>query len=233
MSKDIQEENEAREIPIQTDTDTTSEDASNEAEKTVEVGNDDQTTEETPETDGTEAETPDELQQAREEAAQFKDQWMRSVAELQNFRKRTQRDVQDMRLRAGERIIRQLLDPVDNLARAISVAESPDANGDEGIVQGVKMIYQQLMTVLEREQVTLMESVGQTFDPMKHEAMMMVEKDDVPDMTIIEEIERGYMLGEKPLKHAKVVVSKASAESASAAEENEESSDDSENNEKK
>ena len=150
---------------------------------------------------------------------------MRSAAELQNVRKRTQREIQEIRVRAGERILRQLLEPVDNLARALAAAEAgtpetvDEAREDkDAVVRGVEMIYGQLMTLLEREQVTLMETVGQPFDPMKHEAMMMVERGDVPEMTIVEEVERGYMLGERPLRHAKVVVSKAPAEGTDAPE---------------
>ena len=162
-----------------------------------------------------EGQEPDGLTIAREEAEMYKDSWLRAKAELENFRRRTARERQELLTRAGERILRQVLEPIDNLARGIASARDTAASSGmaeengEALVRGMELIYQQFMTVLEREKVSLMESTGQPFDPMKHEAMVMVERDDLPSSTVVDEMERGYYIGERVLRHAKVIVSRA------------------------
>ncbi len=153
----------------------------------------------------------EQLAEAHREIGELKDKWLRAGAELQNTRKRAARELQDMQVRAGERILKQLLEPADNLARAIESGKSESSSEEAGydaMLRGIEMTYGQLMDVLEREQVTLMKTVGETFDPMKHEAMMAVEHDEAPDGVIVEEMSRGYELGDRVLRHARVIVSK-------------------------
>ena len=150
---------------------------------------------------------------AQREAAENRDKYLRAVAELENFRRRTAREFADMSLRAGERILTALLDPADNLARALDAARKMEAEqaGDTltSFIGGVEMIYQQLVSILEKEQVRPMETVGTMFDPNLHDALVAVERSDVPPNTVVEEVQRGYRLGDRVLRHAKVVVSKA------------------------
>jgi len=150
---------------------------------------------------------------AQREAAENRDKYLRAVAELENFRRRTAREFAEMSLRAGERILTALLDPADNLARALDAARKMEAEraGEAltSFIGGVEMIYQQLVSILEKEQVTPMETVGTTFDPNLHDALVAVERSDVPPNTVVEEVQRGYRLGDRVLRHAKVVVSKA------------------------
>lgn len=164
-----------------------------------------------------------ELEEVIAEAAEYKDRWMRAVAELDNYRRRTAREYEQQQMRAGERILRSFLDPVDNLARGIASARETarklDERGDgkavdelNAFIQGMEMAYKQLMDALEREQVKVMEPVGEPFDPNCHEALMMTEAPDAPPNTVVEVVSRGYWLGERVLRHATVVVSKPAAE---------------------
>ena len=156
-----------------------------------------------------------ELEAAKQESEQFRDRWMRSVAELENFRRRVARENEERVLRAGERIIGQFIEPVDNLARGIRSAKSSVERLDvpnpemSAFIQGMELVYNQFMAILEREQVKVMEPVGSPFDPNLHEALMMTESADVPPNTVVDVVERGYWIGEKVLKHAKVVVCRA------------------------
>jgi molecular chaperone GrpE len=175
--------------------------------------------------DGTvEAEEPDELSVAKQEADDFKDKWVRATAELDNFRRRMARERQEQFLRAADGVLKQLLTPMDNLARGLKTArempepnsenevtESADDAGTDGLLRGFEMVYEQFAAVLTKENVTVMETIGQPFDPMRHEAMMMVETEVPAPGTVVDEIERGYFHGERVLRHAKVVVSKAPA----------------------
>jgi molecular chaperone GrpE len=170
----------------------------------------------TPESENTEEQPEtevDEVEALRTELEETKDRLLRATADVQNIHKRTLREIREMQLRAGERILQQLLEPVDNLYRALESTDSADSeeNG-QAFIKGIEMVQSQLMTLLKRESVKPMESIGQIFDPMKHEAMMMLESPDVDEGTVVEEIQRGYMLGERVLRHARVIVAKAPAE---------------------
>ena len=155
------------------------------------------------------------LEDAKQESEQFRDRWMRSVAELENFRRRVARENEDRVLRAGERILTQFIEPIDNLARGIHSAKSAaerlkDSNPEtEAFIQGMDLVYNQFMAVLERENVKVMDPVGSPFDPSLHEALMMTESAEAPPNTVVGVVERGYWIGDKVLKHAKVVVCRA------------------------
>jgi molecular chaperone GrpE len=170
----------------------------------------------------------DELTAAKNEADDMRDRWMRSVAELENFRKRTARDYTERMLRAADRVLLEILTPIDNLARGLksgkdaasadtqnaeaatsSDAASTDAEQLQGFIEGMELVYNQFNTVLQRENVKAMESVGEPFDPSLHEALMVTELADAEPNTVLDIVERGYWIGDRVLRHAKVVVSKA------------------------
>lgn len=165
----------------------------------------------------------EQLAAAQAEAVENRDKHLRAVAELENYRRRTAREFAEMNLRAGERILTALLDPTDNLARALEAAAKAEGGSDgetlRGFIGGVGLIYRQLVELLEKEQVTPMESVGAVFDPNLHDALAAVEREDVPANTVVQEIQRGYRLGDRVLRHAKVVVSKAPVAAEELAEE--------------
>ena len=151
----------------------------------------------------------DELEAARAEAAANYDRYVRAVAELDNYRKRTVR----MRAEARDETLRDVLLQVapilDNLRRALG-QETQEA---ELLKQGVELICGQFNDVLKGYGLAEIESVGQLFDPEVHEALAEVPDDEHAPGTIIEEMEKGYKLNDKVVRYARVVVSRASAES--------------------
>lgn len=128
----------------------------------------------------------------------------RLQAEMENFRKRQQRRADEAIAGEKERLLSRILPIADNLARALNHREPTDPS----LQQGVELIYRELMRLLEAEGVTRLETVGQTFTPELHEAVAAVPAPEEPE-TIVEEIEPGYMLGDKLLRPARVVVAAA------------------------
>ncbi len=150
-----------------------------------------------------------ELEAARAEAAANYDRYVRAVAELDNYRKRTVR----MRAETRDEILRDILLQVapilDNLRRALR-QETQEA---ELLKQGVELICGQFNDVLQGYGLAEIEALGQSFDPEVHEALAEVPDDEHAPGTVIEEMEKGYKLNDKVVRYARVVVSKASAES--------------------
>ena len=155
------------------------------------------------------AEFEAELAAVRAEAAAHYDRYVRAVAELDNYRKRTVR----MRAEARDETVRDVLLQVapilDNLRRALG-QETQEA---EQLKQGIELICGQFNDVLKGYGLAEIEAVGQPFDPAVHEALAEVPDGEHPPGTIIEEMEKGYKLNDKVVRFARVVVSKASVES--------------------
>jgi molecular chaperone GrpE len=141
------------------------------------------------------------------EAKNNYDRFLRQVAELENFKKRTARERDDISRFANETLIKDLLPVVDNLERAIAHA-SGGGNG-KPIVEGVEMVLKGLLDVLTKHGVTQIASVGQPFDPTKHEAMSQVESDTHEPNSVVEEVHKGYILRDRLLRPALVSVAKA------------------------
>jgi len=146
------------------------------------------------------------LQEAKQEAEQLKDRWMRAAAELDNYKKRSLRDREDLLRQAQERVIREFLPVLDNLQRALAHANNREST--EGLLEGIQMIERQFLSALEKLGVTPMEVLHQTFDPGKHEAMMQVESEEHEPNTVVQELEKGYLWQDRLLRPAKVAVSK-------------------------
>jgi molecular chaperone GrpE len=142
------------------------------------------------------------------EAKNNYDRFIRQVAELENFKKRTARERDDAIRFANESLIKDLLPVVDNLERAVAHA-SGGGNG-KPIVEGVEMVLKGLLDTMARHGVTQISAVGQPFDPSKHEAMAQVESDSHEPNVVIEELHKGYMLRDRLLRPALVSVAKAS-----------------------
>lgn len=133
-------------------------------------------------------------------------------ADFENYRKRLDRQMDEVRKYSNERIISQLLDVVDELEMAVRSAQSSDSK--ETLVQGVEMTLKKLKKVLEKEGVCPIESLGKPFDSSKHDAVSKVEKDDVKGCTVVEEIRKGYTMKEKVIRPSVVKVAvKPSSES--------------------
>jgi len=145
-----------------------------------------------------------ELEALREELVEWRDRAQRTQAEFDNYRKRVQRDQADAIARAGERIISELVPSLDNLERAI---DHTTAGGDlTQLLSGVEAVHQQVLGVLAREGVTVIDPFGQPFDPYKHEAVGQREDPDVSDGTVVEVFHKGYEMHGRVLRHAMVVV---------------------------
>ena len=158
-----------------------------------------------------EAEPEDELTKAQNEAEMHKDRWMRLAAEFENYKKRTAREFEALIQSASEDVIRDLLPILDGVGRALAHKEEGQAD-TEGYQEGVTMLMEQFPKVLENRNLKEIETVGQPFDPNVHEALMQAPSDTIDAGHVTNVVERGYMLGEKVLRPAKVVVSLGKAE---------------------
>lgn len=141
-----------------------------------------------------------------EEVQEESERFLRLAAEFDNYKKRTAREFGDIIRRANERILRELVDILDSFERALAV-ESDDHNST-AYRQGVELIYNQLTGLLSKEGVTSIDSVGTPFDPIYHEAVMQVESDEYGEGIVAQEVQKGYKINDKVLRHARVVVSK-------------------------
>ena len=125
-------------------------------------------------------------------------------ADFENYKKRSLKEKENYIKLANELLITQMLDILDNFERAIEFAKQT-AN-KEPITQGIEMIYNQLLNVLKNEGLEVIKTVGEPFDPYKHEAIVLVSSNDYKDNTIIEELQKGYMLYSEVIRPSKVKV---------------------------
>jgi len=170
--------------------------------------------------------TAAELAAAREEARKNWDLYLRSQAEMENFRKRMQRDKQDALRFANEGILREILPVIDNLERAVEHARENEADA-AGLLEGVEMTLGQFSTTLEKFGVKPVDALGQPFDPACHEAMGQMVTSDVPPNNVAQQLQKGYLLNERLLRPALVMIAKApEAEAESAKNEDEKNSAD-------
>jgi molecular chaperone GrpE len=147
------------------------------------------------------------LAQKTKEATEANEKYLRTYADFDNYRKRMQRDLADFRLYANEQLALELLPVIDHLGLALKHAGAAEENS-QGLQQGVELVYKQLRDVLEKFGIKSFESWGEPFDPAKHDAMMQVERDDVPANMVVQVMNEGYLYHDKVLRHAKVGVSK-------------------------
>jgi molecular chaperone GrpE len=153
------------------------------------------------------AELEQKLAAAENEAKESYDRFLRASAEFENYKKRTQKEIADFRKFANESLLKELLNVVDNLERAI---EMPKNGGDETqIVEGVDLTLKELLKVFQKFGVQPIIALGEPFDPTFHQAMMQQEVKDQPDNIVIQELQKGYVIHERLLRPSMVVVSKA------------------------
>jgi molecular chaperone GrpE len=166
----------------------------------------DQTTDDTPTTEPT---LEEQLASAERLAQENHERFLRAAAELDNFRKRKEREISDLRKYANQTLLRELLGVVDNLERAL--AASLESDEPESLMTGVEMTLKELLKIFDQFGVQPIESLQQPFDPNLHEAVMQEASDDVPANTVLRELQKGYLLRDRLLRPAMVVVSKESA----------------------
>jgi molecular chaperone GrpE len=156
----------------------------------------------TPEATGPEAE----LAKIREERDKIRDQLLRTAADFDNFRKRTQKDLAEEKKRAKEDVVREFLPVIDNLERAVSAATT--ASDITAVVEGVRMVLKLFEDQAGRLGLTKVKAVGERFDPALHDAIQQVETDEHPPGTVISEVVAGFRLGDKLVRPAMVVVAR-------------------------
>jgi molecular chaperone GrpE len=145
---------------------------------------------------------------AEEEARQNYDRLLRVSAEFENYKKRTQRDMEDFRKYANEAILSELLSVIDNLERAIQSGRDSEGPIDQ-LTQGVDLTLKELLKIFERFSVRQIDAVGRSFDPNFHQAVLQETSNDHPTNTVLREFQKGYLLHDRLLRPAMVVVSKA------------------------
>ena len=147
------------------------------------------------------------LESLEQEAKENHDRFLRVSAEFENYKKRAAREMGDFRKFANESFVKAMLPVVDNLDRAIE-SSSNDKNTNTSVVEGVNMTLREILKVFEQFGVMPFESLGKTFDPGFHQAVMQEENEDYPDNTVLNELQKGYLIHDRLLRPAMVVVSK-------------------------
>ena len=166
------------------------------------------------------AEANDPVAEARSEAAEFKDKLLRTLAEMENLRKRTEREVVDARVYGIAGFARDVLAVADNMHRALGaigpeLREAADAKL-KAFIEGVEITERELLKTLEKNGVKKFSPQGEKFDPNLHQAMYEVDNPELPPGSVAQVIQAGYMLGERVLRPAMVAVTKAAAKSPPA-----------------
>jgi len=169
-------------------------------------GNKPQPTQERPETTLLNERTAE----LEKQCAQLKDQLLRKAAEFDNYKRRTENDFASLTKFAAENIITQLVPVLDDFFRSLkSIKEKSET---DSFYKGIELIYSKFLKVLEAQGLKAMEVVGKEFSVDVHDALMQIPRADVPPHTVLEEVEKGYLLFDKVIRHAKVVVSAAPTE---------------------
>jgi len=184
---EIQDEETLNEAPAE-DTDKASATEENATEETTE-----------------EVEEKDPLEKAKDEIADLKDKWLRSVAEFENYRKRTLKERAELILNGGEKVITAILPILDDMERAIENGAKTD--DPEVLREGMTLIHQKFMKTLESQGVSKIETKDADFDTDLHEAVAMVPgMGDDKKGKVIDCLQEGYKLNDKVIRHAKVAV---------------------------
>ena len=165
-----------------------------------------------------EADLEQQLATALEEKKQLHEQFLRTLAEMDNLRKRTNREKDEIAKFANENILRDILPVVDNLERAVEHSEKTD--NSDGLLEGVRMTLSQFAQVLKRFGVESIEAVGKPFDPAYHQAMGQLESAEHPVNTVMVEMQKGYQLNERLLRPAFVMLAKPPEDTSHATDNN-------------
>jgi molecular chaperone GrpE len=150
-----------------------------------------------------------EINALKEEVNQWKDKFLRKMAEFENYKKRVAEDQLQLVKYSNEKLIKDLLPVIDDFERALTFSKEELKNNS--VLQGVEMIYNKLMKILSDYGLKKIDAMNQPFDFNYHEALLQVPKDGVEPLTIIEEVEKGYLLNDKVIRHSKVIVASESS----------------------
>ena len=147
------------------------------------------------------------LEAKEKEAVESYDRLLRVSAEFDNFKKRSTREMDEYRKFANQSLIKEMLSVVDNLELAMNSTDGHKAI-DKDLLQGLEMTHKEILKVFEKFYVKPIDAIGQPFDPAFHEAVMQEETNDSPKNTVINELQRGYMIHDRLLRPSMVVVAK-------------------------
>ncbi len=151
------------------------------------------------------------LESKEQEAKENYERLLRVSAEFENYKKRTSRDLEEFRKFANQSLIKEMLSVVDNLELATN-----STNGhktiDKGLLQGLDMTHKEILKVFEKFEVRPIDAMGQTFDPTFHEAVMQEETDEFAENTVINELQKGYLIHDRLLRPSMVVVARPTGE---------------------
>ncbi|MCP3875906.1 MAG: nucleotide exchange factor GrpE [Desulfobacteraceae bacterium] len=146
------------------------------------------------------------LKEIKEQLVSEKDRVLRLSAEFENFKKRKQRESDEFKKFANETVFKQFLTVVDNLERAIDSVQ--DNSDEEGLLSGVKLTYKEIKKIFETFNVKTVEAENQLFDPNFHQAVTQEETDEFPENTVTNVLQKGYLLHDRLIRPAMVVVAK-------------------------
>jgi len=148
------------------------------------------------------------LKQKEQEAQENYDRLLRVSAEFENYKKRTSRDMEEFRKYSNQSLIKEMLSVVDNLELAMN-----STNGhktiDKGLLDGLAMTHKEILKVFEKFNVKPISAKGQPFDPTFHEAVMQEETDEFPANTVVNELQKGYLIHDRLLRPSMVVVARS------------------------
>lgn len=163
-----------------------------------------------------EAPEVDPVEALQAELAATKDKWLRAVADHDNYRKRVKRETEDALMRKAQTLLSGLLPTVDNLERALEIgdtamAEASDANESNvsQVIKGVKMVRDEFLAALHKQGIEPVDAIGMPFDPAVHDALQQMDSPDHPPGVVIREFEKGYKMGGRLLRPARVIVAGA------------------------
>jgi len=166
---------------------------------------------------GTQA-SPDPIAVLEAEKADLRDKFLRLMADMENLRRRTEREVADARTYAVANFARDMLNVADNVRRAIeSVPDEARATAEgafKGLIEGIDLTERDLLKTLERHGVKKLDPHGQKFDPNVHQAMFEVPNPEVPSGTVVQVVQSGYVIGDRVLRPALVGVAKGGPKAA-------------------
>lgn len=155
----------------------------------------------------TTTELSEQIAQLQQENQALREKALRAIAELENFRRRSQQEVQSTIQYANERLLRELLPVVDDINRSVEAGNQ--SKDFDSFFQGVAMVRDKVMRLLESQGVKPIQAVGAPFDIAQHDALLR-QPSEAPEDTVVGEIETGYTYGDRVLRHAKVIVSAGS-----------------------
>ena len=168
-------------------------------------------------------ETALQMEELQKQIDQYKDLLLRKAAEFDNYKRRIENETANILKYATESLVEDLLPVLDDFER--SLKHKGENKDSDAVLKGIELIYLKLVKVLEVRGVKAFDTVGKEFDVEYHDALMQRPCTDVPHHTILEEVQKGYMLNDKVIRHAKVIVSSVPEEEESGADQTDSSTD--------